>query len=472
MNPDSLANYKLKVYNPGSPNPCPQTETFKSFPSVSTNPENPLKLTFSNRKRSRNTDIENSENSTSPKKLKMMKEVDVKALFEEIKADNEKHMESLKDNYAKAFAEEQAKTNSQTTSQLATIQTQLATIIDTQKTSENKAVSDKAETDARFKALEDRFEILEKAKNDERNPDVNDLAIENVVKNYVGNVSDPTWKANLAKEVFEAEHGIIIHGIRLNGADDEARKNFIKTFLKDDMKASIDTINKVRIKEVSRLGSDNGAAKPPPILVKFGHPTERNLILPLSSNLKEGIDVDKNVPKIYQKKHREFKRHAWKIKLLYNVKSQVVFDGCKLIVRYKKNDEGQTQYNWVTDKEWLPEPSDLEAVLSITSSRDPNKHDTPVIDMTSGSSECNKTIIATGLKDTVTRENLNEQVKNFIDENDLHLIQDIKFKSKSVALIICKDWSGSSYIAKKYNKKELLGKPVFLTMFNETDPDK
>ena len=92
--------------------------------------------------------------------------------------------------------------------------------------------------------------------------------------------------------------------------------------------------------------------------------------------------------------------------------------------------------------------------------------------MTSGSSECNKTIIATGLKDTVTRENLNEQVKNFIDENDLHLIQDIKFKSKSVALIICKDWSGSSYIAKKYNKKELLGKPVFLTMFNETDPDK
>ena len=158
------------------------------------------------------------------------------------------------------------------------------------------------------------------------------------------------------------------------------------------MKASIDTINKVRIKEVSRLGSDNGAAKPPPILVKFGHPTERNLILPLSSNLKEGIDVDKNVPKIYQKKHREFKRHAWKIKLLYNVKSQVVFDGCKLIVRYKKNDEGQTQYNWVTDKEWLPEPSDLEAVLSITSTRDPNKHDTPKID-TSSAAQCSRSVI-------------------------------------------------------------------------------
>ena len=149
----------------------------------------------------------------------------------------------------------------------------------------------------------------------------------------------------MTREVFEAEHGIFIHGVRLIGADDEARKNFIKTFLKDDMKATNDIINKVRIREVSRLGSDTGAAKPPPILVKFGHPTERNLILPLSSNLKEGIDVDKNVPKIYQKKHREFKRHAWKIKLLYNVKSQVVFDGCKMIVRHRKNDEGQTQYN-------------------------------------------------------------------------------------------------------------------------------
>ena len=95
MNPDSLANYKLKVYNPGSPNPCPQTETFKSFPSVSTNPENPLKLTFSNRKRGRNSGTETSEDSTSPKKLKMMKEDDVKTLFEEIKADNEVHMKSL-----------------------------------------------------------------------------------------------------------------------------------------------------------------------------------------------------------------------------------------------------------------------------------------------------------------------------------------------------------------------------------------
>ena len=341
-------------------------------------------------------------------------------------------MESFKNDFAKTFAEEQAKANNQSNLHFTSIQAQLTTITEAFTQSEKNTRDNKAETDARLKALEDKFENFEKSKNETGASALAETNIEDVVKNYVDNVSDPAWKANLAKEVFEAEHSIIIHGLRLLGANDEARRGFIKTFLKDDMKAPEDIINKVRIKEVTRLGSDNGMAKPPPILVKFGHPTERNLILPLSSNLKEGIDVDKNVPKIYQKKHREFKRHAWKLKLLYNVKSQVVFDGCKMVVRYKKNDEGVTQYNWVIDKEWLPEPKDLEVVLSSSSIRDPNKHDTPAIDM-SGSAECNKTVI-------VTKENVKAQIHEFIDVENHPLIEDIRYKSKSIAFIICKDW--------------------------------
>ena len=126
-----------------------------------------------------------------------MKEGAVKALFEEIKADNERHMKSLKDNLAKDFAEEQAKVNAQTTTHLTTIQIQLTSITETLKQSENTTTSNKAEADARLKALEDRFDSFEKARNDEKNSDIDDAAIESAVKNYVGNVSDPTWKANL-----------------------------------------------------------------------------------------------------------------------------------------------------------------------------------------------------------------------------------------------------------------------------------
>ena len=111
MNPDSLANYKLQVYNPGSPYPSPEADSFKAFPTVTANPENPLKLTFSNRKRSRNFSSDDSEDSESPK-TKIMKKEEVRELVKELKSDNEAHFKELKsDNEAamKTFREDFAK---------------------------------------------------------------------------------------------------------------------------------------------------------------------------------------------------------------------------------------------------------------------------------------------------------------------------------------------------------------------------
>ena len=70
MNPESLARYRLQVYNPGSPYPSPQAEPFKTFPAtVETDPENPLKVVIRKRRRS-----SESESGASPnKKNKMMR---------------------------------------------------------------------------------------------------------------------------------------------------------------------------------------------------------------------------------------------------------------------------------------------------------------------------------------------------------------------------------------------------------------
>ena len=73
--------------------------------------------------------------------------------------------------------------------------------------------------------------------------------------------------------------------------------------MKDELKVTEEIISKICIREVCILGSGNGD-KPPPVLIKFGHPTERNQILPFSKNLKKGLEIDKNVPKIYQNKQR------------------------------------------------------------------------------------------------------------------------------------------------------------------------
>jgi hypothetical protein len=290
--------------------------------------------------------------------------------------------------------------------------------------------------------LEDKFEEFQ------RNPPpqaavMNNNAIEDAVKHYVDNSSgsDDTWKANLAREVFDHEHGIVVHGVRFDCKDDNSKKESAKKFLKDDLKASEDLINRIRIKEVIRLGADNGAGKPPPILIKFGHPTERNQILPLSSNLKRGIDIDKNIPKKYQKTHREYKKLAWKLKTVHGVHAQVIFDDFNLILRYKKKDDGITKYNFVTEKEWYPKPGDIESSQTKGVARDPNKHDTPAID-TSRQAECHKTVIVTGVCETINQTNASmEFMTHFASKDHVHLVK-VDYKSKGTIVITCNNWNG------------------------------
>ena len=67
---------------------------------------------------------------------------------------------------------------------------------------------------------------------------------------------ESSHKANLAKEVWEHDHCLIIHG---NKAD--ASQGSIKKFLMDEMKVSEEAFNKLKIKEIIKLGCDNQDSK-------------------------------------------------------------------------------------------------------------------------------------------------------------------------------------------------------------------
>ena len=469
MHPESLARYKLQVYNPGSPIVSPKTDPLKSFPKNSPNPEDPLILTISSSRKRRSDsvpDLEGFDFSETPsKKPKMMTEEAVKALHNELRNENKKDMEEFKKDVAKDFAKEVA---TQIASLQTNLQSQLSAIVKTQVES-TKAIDDnKEESITRFKALEDRLDNLEKSKIEGAINSFNESTIQDAVKHVVGKSPDSTWKASLAKEIFEHEHGLVIHGLRLVGENDAAKTNFILNFLKVDLKASQDLLKKIRVREVCRLGSDNGSGDPPPILIKLGHPTERNQLLPLSSNLKSGVTIDKNIPKLYQKCHKDFKRQAWKLKLLHGVKTQVVFEGFKMILRYKKNDDGVNKYNWVVEKEYFPDPSDLENLLATSSNKDPNKLDTPAID-NSDTAKCNRTVIVSAAPDSIKEANAKDELLKHIAENDHGLIDEIRFKSRGIILITCKDWVGCKHIADTYSKTNLLGKEIFCTLYKETD---
>ena len=267
--------------------------------------------------------------------------------------------------------------------------------------------------------------------------------------------------------MFLHDHGLVVHGLKLEGKDDKTRIENIKHFFKNEMKADSDLLGKIRIKEVIRLGSEN-KTKPPPILVKFGHPTERNSILPFSKNLKRGISIDKFVPKMYLQKHKDFKRHAWKLKSLFSIQSQVVFDAHNLVVRYKKKDDGTNKYNWVIAKEYHPQPED--SLLSRAESRDPSKLDTPILDMSSNSA-CNRSIIVSGVPENITATNAELEFQKLLDNKYHTNLEEIIFKNKGTVVIVCKDWTGCKQISNVYKQTKMFDKELALPLFSETNPN-
>ena len=147
---------------------------------------------------------------------------------------------------------------------------------------------------------------------------------------------------------------------------------------------------------------------------------------------------------MYLQKHKESKRHAWKLKSMFNIQSQVVFDAHNLVVRYKKRDDGANKYNWVIAKEFYPQPED-SLTLSRTEARDPSKLDTPILDM-SCNSACNRSVIITGIPDTINNINSELEFRKYIDSKDENLIKTADFKSKGTLIIACRDWAACKHI--------------------------
>ena len=132
--------------------------------------------------------------------------------------------------------------------------------------------------------------------------------------------------------------------------------------------------------------------------------------------------------------------------MVHDVQTQVVFDGFQLVLRYKLKDNGVHKYNYVIYSNWTPSPIDLTSSLVSSLSRDPNKHDTPVLDSSSGA-KSNRTIIVSGVCETVTASNLEVVLSSYFKKADYELIEEMCTKVKGTVLITCKEWSGCKHIA-------------------------
>ena len=84
--------------------------------------------------------------------------------------------------------------------------------------------------------------------------------------------------------------------------------------------------------------------------------------------------------------------------------------------------------------------------------------------------ECNRTLIVTGVCDTINSNNAKQGFMTFLKSRDHEHLKEVEFKTKGTILVICNDWAGCKHIADTYKKSKFLDRDIFFTMFTDTDP--
>ena len=292
--------------------------------------------------------------------------------------------------------------------------------------------------------------------------DEKDILAQEVTKRVTDKINI-AWKANLTRDVAEHEKGMMIFGLKVNDTDDDSE---VKAFLKNEMKAPDEVLGKVKIKDIIRIGR-NDPNKPPSLLVNFRHSSERNSLLPYCSNLRQGISVEKNIPREYQKKYKEFKAYARDFKRINSdVQTQIIFESCQMILRYRK--KGNRDLDFVRLKEFCPEPTDDFGSTSTSTGAGKSRTVTPTVDM-SATSSTKRSIIVTGVKTDLEGNEFNEKWKDFLGE-EFDNVENIEKKDRDIAIITCKTWAHCNPLVAKVQQKAFLGHQIKFTIFSPTDP--
>ena len=258
MNPEPLKSYQAKAYNPGSPAPNPKKEQFSNFPinkdldefefSSCITPKDPLKLTICN-KRKLDAERDFEFNRVSPvKKTKMSDEFQNKVI---------QFMTDMND-------------------KMDTSNKELGDKMDKLTESVQEFKDYKVATDQRLSTVESDIAAL-KTQIDQG---INEADIDKVKAALIPELEaslsakfnhqfQSSHKEKLAKENFEHDHILLVYGFKKECTIEEATK-----FLRDEMKVPSDTLQKIKIREVIRLGRVTEGSRPPPVSIKFGHPSQ------------------------------------------------------------------------------------------------------------------------------------------------------------------------------------------------------
>ena len=503
----TLKSYKDQVYNIGSPSPNPNSSPLKSLPKL---PEknfviSPSKVTL-RPKRNKESKVgspvtpprkpkrklvsaDQSSGGSPLKKPKMISKEQFDEAMEKERVEN-------KSNIDKVLASLGAVTTS-----LSTLSSQLHTLSDEVKinnkevkeeiavvngkvTSLQSSIEDtRINLESKFKELEGTVQVLQKTV-----AETNAITADNIkeavlpileeqvipkvkaeLKKEILAPVEAAWNAMQSQDVQEHEHNLIVFNYKTN---DKNLNKAAADFLRDEMKVTDDDLLKISLKKVYKLGNGK-AGREPPLIIKFGHPSERNYILTFSRNIKDRkISVEKDIPKIYQKQHKIFKELAFKLRNMpeMDYQTQIIFDGHFMRLRYKKKDRDGEKYHYVIHSSWKP-PMESVQVESSTIKTPIGTRATPAID-SSVTEKANTAIFMTlkGMNVRHTDDTFKTTFKEYLKAEHKDFVTEVKATKKpDLVIIYCINWEASHTIASQY-KDKFMDHEVSFSLFEKTNP--
>ena len=496
---NSLESYKEQCYNIGSPTPSPSkapltslsktiaseftftvpTSSPKSSQTRSKVPVPAASKTTRSRKRSLSS--QDSSPTSSPKKSKMMSKEDLKEMFNQQRQENKEIMDKMNTRMDNLYSKLDTITDNNIASNKA-VQDTMSDVQVEIRDLKSSVDDNRVKFEEKLVQLEGQFNkfqenalntmISKEEINDIVRPMIDEVVpkIKDEVKKDILSPVKATWNAIQAEKISEHDHSLIVFGLEAVGNPIEAAGKF----LKDDLKVDDETLLKISVKQAFKLGKGEGS-KLPPFLIKFGHPSERNLILSHSKNLAGSkIKIEKHIPKNYQEKYKEFKKISWKLKTLpeMDYMTQIIFDAHSLVLRYKRKDAANEKYHWTVHSTFVPPmESKIEGKSSLKVPQGSKATPPPEAAATN---KANVAVFMTlkGMAEKQTADTLKNNLKEYLKEEHKELLEEVKVTKRSDLIILYFDsWYTAKAISSTY-KSQFNGCDVTFELFAQDDPTK
>ena len=169
--------------------------------------------------------------------------------------------------------------------------------------------------------------------------------IKKEIKGELDAAINENFRNSVAREIEKVSMNIVIHGLQSN-----SKKRVIE-FLDEIVTADR---QKIEVKRVIPLGKGDPAKS---ILIELGDRSQRNILLGNMDwkKVPKGVKLERDCPPMFREKFKEFKIKSFKYKSFFQVKTQIVFIGAEMILRYK-DSENESEKAFTIIDSFTPPP--------------------------------------------------------------------------------------------------------------------